>query len=97
MLDYARAMVLLDTYAWLPTYRAHPTDGASPWIAPNLDVYFRFHRSINDAPWLYMSNRTDVAHDSLIASDGEIRDELGRLCVSATAQHLCSRRPQQFK
>src|SRR5690606_27672913 len=31
--DNARVMLLLDTFAWLATYPAHPGDGPSPWIA----------------------------------------------------------------
>jgi len=96
-MDYIRAMVLLDTFSWLATYPAHPAPGPSPWIAPNLDIYFRFHRTTHDSPWLYMKNRADLAHDSLITTDSHLYNERGELCVSSGAQHLCSRRPEQFK
>ena len=54
-IDSARALLLLDTFAWLANYPANP--GPSPWIAPNLDFYYRFHRSMLESPWLYMHTR----------------------------------------
>lgn len=95
--DGARAMLLIDTFAWLATYGAHPTDGPSPWIAPNLDMYYRFHRPTMDHEWLYLKTRADLAEDSLIAAGGEVRDLDGRLLVSGATQLLCSPRPEQFR
>ena len=95
--DACRAMVLLDTFAWLATYPAQPTEGASPWIAPNLDFYYRFHRPTVDADWLYMKTRADLAHNSLIAVGGEIRDLSGDLLVSGASQLLCRPRPEKFR
>ena len=94
-IDYGRAMILMDTFAWLATYPAHP--GPSPWIAPNLDFYYRFHRTMLDAPWLYMHTRAQLAHDSVISAEGEIRNLAGELLVSGATSLLCSNRPEQFR
>jgi len=90
-------MLLIDTFAWLATYGAHPAEGPSPWIAPNLDMYYRFHRPTMDHDWLYLKTRADLAEGGLIAAGGEVRDLEGRLLVSGATQLLCSRRPGQFR
>ncbi|MEL7129569.1 MAG: thioesterase family protein [Pseudomonadota bacterium] len=91
--DAARAMVLIDTFSWLATYPAHPGDGPSPWIAPNLDFYYRFHRaSLGDA-WLFMENRADLAEGGLIAVAGDIRNQNGDLLVRGASQLICLPRP----
>lgn len=95
--DSARVMLLLDTHAWLSTYPAHPADGPSPWIAPNLDFYYRFHRPTMGHEWLYMMTRADLAEDGLIAAHGEIRDLRGCLLARGASQLLCGRRPEQFR
>jgi acyl-CoA thioesterase len=95
--DAARAMLLIDTFSWLATYPAHPADGPSPWIAPNLDFYYRFHRPTMAHEWLYLKVRADLAENSLISAGGEVRDLDGRLLVSGATQLLCSRRPEQFR
>lgn len=94
--DAARLFLLIDTWSWLATYPAHPTTGPSPWIAPNLDFYYRFHRSSVGETWLHMKNRADLAEDGLIAVDGEIRDVSGRLLARGASQLICSKRPEQF-
>ena len=96
-IDGGRAMMLMDTHAWLATYAAHPTNGPSPWIAPNLDYYYQFHRPTQGHEWLYMKNRADLACDSMISTQGEIRDLQGRMLVRGYAQLMCSRRPEQFR
>lgn len=93
--DYARALILMDTFAWLATYPAHP--GPSPWIAPNLDFYYRFHRSMMDSPWMHMRTRAQLAHDSVISAEGEIRSLDGDLLISGATSLLCSSRPEQFR
>lgn len=95
--DGARVMLLIDTFAWLATYPAHPGTGPSPWIAPNLDFYYRFHRSTMSHDWLYLRTRADLAEDGLIAAQGEVRDLAGRLLAGGATQLLCSRRPDEFR
>ena len=96
-IDAIRPILLLDTFSWLATYPAHPASGPSPWIAPNLDYYYRFHRTTINEEWLYMKNNANIAHDCLIAADGEIRNLKGQLLVTGSSQLLCSPRPSQFK
>ncbi len=95
-IDAGRMMMFMDTHAWLATYAAHPTNGPSPYIAPNLDYYYQFHRPTGEYDWVFMKNRADLAHDSLISTQGEIRSLAGDMLVRGYAQLLCSRRPQQF-
>lgn len=91
--DAARIFLLIDTYAWLATYPAHPTEGASPWIAPNLDFYYRFHRSSTSEEWLHLKTRADLAEDGLIAAEGEVRARDGRLLARGASQLICYPRP----
>lgn len=95
--DSARVMLLIDTFSWLATYPAHPSEGPSPWIAPTLDIYYRFHRPTMAHDWLYLKTRAELAEDSLIAAQGEVRDLNGRLLATGVTQLLCSRRPEQFR
>lgn len=91
--DAGRAIILMDTFGWLAQYPAHPTDGPSPWIAPNIDYHYRFHRPTSHADWLHMRVRAPVAENGLMATDGEIRDAQGRLLVTGSSQLMCLPRP----
>ena len=91
--DAARALVLLDAYGWLAQYPAHPEDDPSPWIAPNMDFHYRFHRPTTEAEWLHMRVRAGLAEGGLMSTDGEIHDMDGRLLVSGTSQLMCLPRP----
>lgn len=91
--DAARALLLLDTYGWLAQYPAHPTDGPSPWIAPNMDYHYRFHRPTTETDWLHMRVRADIATAGLMSTEGQIHDPEGRLLVSGTSQLMCLPRP----
>ncbi|WP_341197728.1 thioesterase family protein [Hyphomonas chukchiensis] len=91
--DAARAMILLDTYGWMAQYPAHPEDDPSPWIAPNMDYHYRFHRPTTEAEWLHMRIRAGIAEGGLMSTDGEIHDLEGRLLVSGTSQLMCLPRP----
>lgn len=95
--DAARIFVLIDTHAWLATYPAHPTAEGSPWIAPNLDFYYRFHRTSTAEDWLYMKTRADLAEDGFIAAEGEIRDRAGHLIARGVSQLMCYPRPESVK
>lgn len=92
--DAARIFVLVDTYAWLATYPAHPSASGSLWIAPNLDFYYRFHRSSTAEDWLYLKTRADLAEDGFIAAEGEVRDRHGRLIARGVSQLMCYPRPK---
>lgn len=95
--DAARVLILIDTFTWPATYRAHPSKEPSPWIAPNLDLYVRFHRETSDHEWLYCLGRADLAEAGLIAAHGAVWSADRKLLASGSSQLLCSRRPVQFK
>ncbi|MEO9971131.1 MAG: thioesterase family protein [Hyphomonadaceae bacterium] len=92
-IDAGRIMLLIDTYAWLANYPAHPSDGPSPWIAPNLDFYYRFHRSTVGEDWLHMRNEADLAENGLIAASGAVRNRQGQLLARGVSQLICMPRP----
>lgn len=96
-LDAARALILIDTFTWTSTYPAYPSKDPSPWIAPNLDLYVRFHREMSEHPWLYCKSRADLAEAGLIAAQGQIFGDDGKLLASGHCQLLCRSRPEQFK
>ena len=95
--DAARAVILLDTFTWPATYRAHPSLEPSPWIAPNLDLYVRFHRETVGHEWLYCVGRADLAEDGLIAAHGAVWGLDRKLLATGSTQLFCSRRPEQFR
>ena len=96
-MDAARAVILLDTFTWPATYRAHPSLEPSPWIAPNLDLYVRFHRETVGHEWLYCVGRADLAEDGLIAAHGAVWGLDRKLLATGSTQLFCSRRPEQFR
>jgi acyl-CoA thioesterase len=95
--DAARAVILLDSFTWPATYRAHPSLEPSPWIAPNLDLYVRFHRETTRHEWLYCVARADLAEGGLIAANGAVWGADRKLLASGATQLFCSPRPQQFR
>jgi acyl-CoA thioesterase len=95
--DAARAVILLDTFTWPATYRAHPSPGPSPWIAPNLDLYVRFHRETTGHEWLYNVGRADLAEGGLVAAHGAVWSADRKLLATGSTQLFCSPRPVQFK
>lgn len=95
--DAARALILIDTFTWPATLQAHPSKERSPWIAPNLDLYVRFHREMAEHEWLYCLGRADLAEGGLIAAHGAVWSEDRKLLATGSCQLFCSRRPEQFK
>ncbi len=95
--DAARAVILLDTFTWPATFRAHPSKEHSPWIAPNLDLYVRFHRETTRHEWLYCVGRADLAEAGLIAANGAVWGTDRKLLASGATQLFCSPRPAPFK
>lgn len=93
--DSARILLLLDTFGWLAQYPAHPEDNPSPWVAPNIDYHYRFHRPSQHADWLHMRVRAPIAEAGLMATDGEIRDAQGYLLATGTSQLMCLPRAGQ--
>ena len=95
--DAGRALILIDSFSWPATWPAHPWDGPSPWIAPNLDLYVRFHRDARDCEWLYNVGRADLAEGGLIAAQGEVWSPDGKILASGSTQLFCSPRPERFR
>ena len=58
--DAARSLILIDSFSWPATWPAHPSDGPSPWIAPNLDLHVRFHHDPRPHEWLLCETRADL-------------------------------------
>ena len=94
--DGARALILIDTFTWPTIYGIHPGD-PSPWIAPNLDLYVRFHRDTTSHEWLYECGRADLAEDGLIAASGSVWSRNRQLLASGATQLICRPRPERFK
>ena len=94
--DGARALVLIDTFTWPATYGIH-RDDPSPWIAPNLDLYVRFHRDTTSHEWLFERGRADLAEGGLIAATGEVWSPNRQLLASGASQLYCRPRPEAFK
>ena len=93
--DAARVLLLLDTFGWLAQYPAHPEEDPSPWVAPNIDYHYRFHRPTRHAEWLHMRVRAPIAEGGLMATDGEIRDAEGYLLATGASQLMCLPRAGQ--
>ena len=91
--DAARPLLLLDTFGWLAQYPAHPEDDPSPWIAPNIDYYYRFFRPTQKAEWLHMTVSADLATGGLMGTNGAIHDADGKLLVTGQSQLMCLQRP----
>jgi acyl-CoA thioesterase II len=75
-LDYARALVMIDTGPWPAFGRGfdiHPD-----YVAPTLDVTAWFHAPLGEADWFLADSRADVAGGGLIHGTVDIWSEDGR-------------------
>lgn len=95
--DAARALILIDTFTWPATWPAHPSREPSPWIAPNLDLYVRFHRPTRPHAWLHGVSRAELAHAGLISADGALWSGAGELLATGHTQLFCSPRPARHR
>jgi acyl-CoA thioesterase II len=95
--DAARSLVLIDTYSWASVWAAHPSDGPLPFIAPNLDLHVRFHRSAADSEWLFCEGRADLAEEGLIGADMRVWSREGKLLASGASHLYCRPRPERFR
>ena len=94
--DAGRALILIDTFTWPATYELHRGPD-SPWIAPNLDLYVRFHRDMRPHEWLANVGRADLAEGGLIAATGAVWSSDRELLASGATQLYCRPRPERFK
>ena len=95
--DAARSVILLDGFSWPSTWPAHPSDGPSPWIAPNLDLHVRFHHDARDDDWLLSDCRAEIAADGVIGSRGAIWRRDRKLVAEGSTQLFCRPRPERFR
>ncbi len=84
--DAARPLILLDTYGWPAAF--HQV-GRGAFIAPSLDITAWFHRSAVHAEWLLINETCTAGAHGLIAAQGHVWDEAGRLLASGGAQLCC--------
>ncbi|HEY2056157.1 MAG TPA: thioesterase family protein [Solirubrobacterales bacterium] len=89
--DAARALILLDTYGWPAAYGEVGEGG--DFVAPSLDINAWFHRPAAGAEWLLIDETCTVGADGLLAAQGHVWDEAGRLIASGGAQLCCLPRP----
>jgi acyl-CoA thioesterase II len=95
--DAARAVILIDSFTWPATWPAHPSPGPSPWIAPNLDLYVRFHHDARPFEWLLSEARADLAADGRIGTEGTVWSPKGQLIAAGSSQLFCRPRPERFR
>ncbi len=95
--DAARSVILLDGFSWPSTWPAHPSDGPSPWIAPNLDLHVRFHHDARNSEWLLSDCRAEIAADGVIGSRGAIWRDDRKLVAEGSTQLFCRPRPERFR
>ena len=85
-LDYARALVMIDTGPWPAFCRAF---GDQPdYVAPTLDVTAWFHTPLGDAEWFLADTRADVAANGLIHGTVDIWSEDGRAVATGGSNLL---------
>jgi len=85
-LDASRALLMIDTAAWIAAVQPHPDSG---FIAPNVDVTAWFHRAEPESEWLLMDHHCPVADGGLMGAHARIWSEKGNLLASGGAQLLC--------
>jgi acyl-CoA thioesterase len=85
-LDAGRALVMIDTAAWIAAVQPHPD---SAFTAPNVDVTAWFHRAEPECEWLLMDHSCLVAASGLMGAHARIWSEGGQLLASGGAQLFC--------
>jgi acyl-CoA thioesterase II len=95
--DAARSVILIDSFSWPATWPAHPSKSPSPWIAPNLDLYVRFHHDARPHEWLLGESRANLAAGGRIGTEGTVWSPKGQLIAAGSSQLFCRPRPERFR
>ncbi len=90
IIDMARYVVLLDTYAWPAAARAHAGDGR--YIAPTLSLNIEFHREFSGS-WMLSDASVPVAAAGYMGASNRLWSKEGNLLASAVATLMCRPRP----
>jgi len=75
-LDYARALMMIDTGPWPAFTRAFAAE--PDYVAPTLDLTAWFHTPLGETDWFLADARADVAGDGLIHGTVDVWREDGR-------------------
>jgi acyl-CoA thioesterase len=89
-LDFARALVMIDTYPWPAFGRGFDTYPG--YVAPTLDVTAWFHTPPGDTDWFLADARADVAANGLIHGTVDIWSEDGRAIATGGSNLLVVQR-----
>ena len=85
-LDFARALVMIDTYPWIAFGRG--LDREPDYVAPTLDLTAWFHEPPGAAEWLLTEARSDVARSGLIHGSVHVWSDDGRPIASGGSNLL---------
>lgn len=92
IVEAARLMIVVDIIPWPAATRA--STGRLPFIAPNLDLTVRFHRTPGEGEWLLGEGESPIAEDGLISGSARVWSRDGRLLASGEQQMLCRPAPE---
>lgn len=85
-LDYARAVVLIDTLTWPTHHRGRAV--APDYIAPSLDLTVWFHEPAGPGEWLLVDGVADVAAMGVINGRNRVWTEDSRLVATGGSNLL---------
>jgi acyl-CoA thioesterase len=85
-LDFARAVILLDTLIWPAHHRG--LAAAPDYIAPSLDLTLWFHEPAGAAEWLLVDGVADAARAGLIHGHSRLWTDDGRLVATGGSNLL---------
>jgi acyl-CoA thioesterase-2 len=86
--DAARAVILMDTFAWPAGAGPHRGPGRT-YQGVNMDVVAWFYEPSPDSEWLLCDYESPIATSGLVAGQGRVWSEEGRLIALGGAQVLC--------
>ncbi len=94
-LDACRSVILVDVQSWPANSQRHAWKQPYGFIAPSLDLYVAFHRSVPDEQWLLADGYAPVSRGGMFGWTGRIWTTGGGLVASGAGQALYRRVPVQ--